>query len=431
MGGDTAALRKLPQLVLLSALLLSTSMWLYVPRILVPFQMADAAAHESPRGNLSDLYPRWLGTRELLLHHRDPYSADVTREVQAGYYGRPLEAERSGDPKDQQGFAYPVYVVFLLAPTVQLPFPAVQAAFRWLLLLLSAASVLFWLRGLRWRPPLLYAATMVVMTLGSFAVVQGVKLQQLSLLVSGLIALSVALLASEQLVASGALLALAMIKPQLAVPLAGWLLIWAFSRWRERCRFALGFGLTMAALLVGGEFVLPGWMGQFLEAVSAYRRYTSGAGSLLDVLITPSWGRVLAAAVVLGVIAFCWKVRRADTEQQEFLVATSLVLAATVVIVPMVAPYNQLLLLPGIFLAVRYAGVLWKRDFLTRAMYVISAGMIFWPWLTAFGLVLASYWWPVQKAWAVPLYTSMGIPLGVLALVVAAARPFTADVPEE
>ena len=61
--------------------------------------------------DLSDLYPRWLGARELLLHHRDPYSPEVTREIQIGYYGRPLDPSRPQDPRDQQGFAYPAYVV--------------------------------------------------------------------------------------------------------------------------------------------------------------------------------------------------------------------------------------------------------------------------------------------------------------------------------
>ena len=68
-----------------------------------------------------------------MLHHRDPYGPEVTREIQAGYYGRPLEPGRADDPKDQQGFAYPVHVVFLLAPTIGLPFPVVQTGFRWLL----------------------------------------------------------------------------------------------------------------------------------------------------------------------------------------------------------------------------------------------------------------------------------------------------------
>ena len=79
------------RLGLLLALLFAGSMWFYVQRVLVPYQKADAAAHGRPRGNLSDLYPRWLGARELLLHHRDPYSPEVTREIQIGYYGRPLD----------------------------------------------------------------------------------------------------------------------------------------------------------------------------------------------------------------------------------------------------------------------------------------------------------------------------------------------------
>ncbi len=101
-------------------------MWLYVSRVIVPQQKAYAAIHGNPRGNLSDLYPRWLGSRELLLHRRDPYSAEITREIQVGYYGRALDPARPNDPGDQEAFAYPVYVVFLLAPSIGLPFPAVH-----------------------------------------------------------------------------------------------------------------------------------------------------------------------------------------------------------------------------------------------------------------------------------------------------------------
>src|SRR6202049_4768667 len=147
------ALRWSPKskLALPLAMLLASSMWFYVRHVLVPYQRADAELHGRPRGNLSDLYPRWLGARELLLRHRDPYSAEVTREIQSGYYGRPLDPSRVDDPKDQQGFAYPVYVVFLLAPTIGLPFPVVQSGLRWLLLILTLASVPLWLRVLRCR----------------------------------------------------------------------------------------------------------------------------------------------------------------------------------------------------------------------------------------------------------------------------------------
>jgi hypothetical protein len=114
-----------PQFAFIAALLAAAAMWCYVDYILIPHQQSQSASLGIPRGNLSDLYPRWLGSRELLLHHRDPYSPEVTREIQLGYYGRQLDPNRSNDPKDLQGFAYPVYVAFLLAPTVTSPFHVV------------------------------------------------------------------------------------------------------------------------------------------------------------------------------------------------------------------------------------------------------------------------------------------------------------------
>ena len=93
-------------------------MWFYVIEILRAHQIVEAQAKQIPRGNLSDLYPRWLGARELLLRHRNPYSRELSMEIEEGYYGRRLDASRPNDPRDQQSFAYPVYVVFLLAPLI-------------------------------------------------------------------------------------------------------------------------------------------------------------------------------------------------------------------------------------------------------------------------------------------------------------------------
>ena len=118
------------------------------------------------------------------MHHRDPYSPEITREIQIGYYGRPLDANQPGDPKDEERFAYPVYVVFLLAPTVTVPFPILQTAFKFALAVLVALSVLLWLRALCWRPSRTVLGILLVLTVGSFAAVQGIKLQQLSLLVA-------------------------------------------------------------------------------------------------------------------------------------------------------------------------------------------------------------------------------------------------------
>src|SRR5260370_17755300 len=188
MTVDPSALLRQRRVLFFVAVLAAASMWFYVDRILVGYQIADAAARERPRGNLSDLYPRWLGARELLRHHRNPYGDDITLEIPKGYYGRALDPTRPNDPKDQQGFAYPVYVVFLLAPLIDLPFHDVQIVFHWLLLGLTAASVWLWLRALRWRPPPLAISTCLVLALGSVPAVHRIKLHPLHLRGSALLA---------------------------------------------------------------------------------------------------------------------------------------------------------------------------------------------------------------------------------------------------
>ena len=404
-------------------------MWFYVQRVLVPYQKADAAVHGRPRGNLSDLYPRWLGARELLLHHRNPYSAEVTREIQSGYYGRPLDPgradePRADEPKDQQGFAYPVHVVFLLAPTVGLPFPVVQSGFRWLLVILTLASVWLWLRVCRWRPSATVIAILIVLTFGSYAVVQGIKLQQLTLLVSALLAGCGAALVAGYFSLAGFLLALATVKPQLTLPIAGWLVLWALSDWRRRQVFFWSFTLTTAIFLAASEYVMPGWMQQFRDAVAAYRQYTGGAGSLLDVLATPALGKILAGAAVIATIFTGWRVRFAAQDSVVFSTMFAMVLVVTLVIVPSFAPYNQVLLLPAVFLIAASWKELWDRNRLTRMACALAVLVVSWPWLASCGLMLASLFIPaasVQKAWAAPLYTSLGIPLVVLGLFAVCA----------
>jgi hypothetical protein len=395
-------------------------MWFYMQHVLIGHQASYAAAHEIPRGNLSDLYPRWLGARELLLRHRDPYSNEVTREIQIGYYGRAIDPTRPYDPTDWQGFAYPVYVVFLLAPTITLPFAVVQAGFRWLLIALTAACVPLWLRTFRWRTSAWTIATSVVLVLGSFQAIQGIKLQQLSLLVNGLITFCAVLLAEDHLAAAGVLLALATIKPQLALPLAAWLLFWSFSDWPRRKNFMWGFAGTMAALIAAGEFVLPGWIGRFGQAIISYRRYNNGAGSALDLVFTPFWGKVLALAVLLGLALVCWQFRWVSNRDPAFNWILALILAATIVIAPKEAPYNQVLLVSPILLVIRCLPLVWAKSSLSRASLAIAALIVFWPWLAAFAITVAAFFLPaeaLQRAWTFPLYTSLAIPLAMFVLV--------------
>lgn len=391
------------------------SVWLYVSRVLVPHQRSVAASTGSPRGNLSDLYPVWLGSRELLLRGRDPYSAELTREIQVGYYGRELDSSKTQDPTNRQAFAYPVYVAFVLSPTVNMQFETAQSLFRWLLTLLTCVSVCLWLRVLRWRPGWSTNAVCVVLTLATFAAIQGIRLQQLSLLVAPLVAASLALLVSGQLILSGILLALAMIKPQLTFLLALWLLLWTFGDLRRRWRFAAAFLVSMAALVIGGEWILSGWIGKFRDAIAAYKSYAA-SGSLLGWMFSPGAGITMAAVILAAMAAAGWRNRKSDAQNESFVRLTSLGLAVTLLIIPMFPPHYQLLLLPAALVLVRDWRELSKADFASRALLRFSAIALLWQWISAAVLATLSFFTSAaQRFWQLPLWTNVILPIPLAA----------------
>ena len=406
------------RLAFLLALLASASTWFYVNRILRVQQISYAAAHDQPRGNLSDLYPRWLGARELLKHHRNPYAPEITREIQQGYYGRPLDPSRRDDPKDQQGFAYPVYVVFLLAPTVELPFDTLQTAFRWTLIVLAAATVCLWLRALRWKISFGWFLILGVLMVGWLPMVQGIKLQQLSLLVAAILAACAACLSAEWLFLAGGLLALATIKPQLAWPVVLWLLSWAVSDWRSRRRFVFGFGLVMLLLLSGAQLLLPGWMGMFFAAIRQYHQYTQNQ-SVLVVLFGSIAGHILEVVSVLACALCLRNAGREPSTTAAFGQSLALVLALTVVIVPMFAPYNQVLLVPAILVLLRSEISGDPTLPAIRKARVLGGIFLFWPWVATLALTGASVWLTPelrQNVYLMPFFANFMLPVFVFGL---------------
>ncbi|MBZ5685179.1 MAG: DUF2029 domain-containing protein [Acidobacteriia bacterium] len=402
------------------ALLLSASMWIWVQSIAVPHQMAKSAERGAPRGNLSDLYPRWLGARELLVHHRDPYTAEITREIQIGYYGRPLDPTRPNDPIDQQGFAYPIYVVLMLAPTVMLPFPTVHRIVFWLFVVLTTMSVPLWLGTLRWRLSRSAMVTAILLALGSFPAIQGLRLQQLTVLVVALIAGSMYAITHRRFALAGILLAMASIKPQLVFLLILWLCIWLLGNWRERQRVLWSLVVSMAVLVVAGELLLPGWITEFRAAMKDYYHYTGGGNSLLNGFLPPIWARVASVVLVGMVLFFAWRNRHASEETPAFQWLLCFTLATTLLVIPMFAPYNQLLLLPGVMMALRTRRELWRTSRFSKFFSCMTAGSIGFPFLAAACLVIALAFLPgttVQKAWGLPFYPSFAIPITTYGLL--------------
>jgi len=423
-----------PFWLLLAAVLCAAGVWLYADRVLIPHQISDAVVHNRPTGNRSDLYPQWLGARELLLYGHDPYSAETTREIQQGYYGRPLDPSRPGEPKDQQAFAYPVYVAFYLAPTIHLPFEAVRKGFFWVLFILTVVSIPLWLRVLRWSAPLWAQGSMIIFTIGSLTVMQGLKLPQMTLLVAALLAIGLALLASDRPIAAGVALALATIKPQLVWLLLFWLTIWTLADWRRRYRWAASFLCAMAVLCAASEWYLPNWIFRFVQAVHRYQNYND-AVSILDKLLPAGWGLIPSAFAVAATAYIGWKNRRVAVDTPSFAAMTSLTLAVTVIVTPSYALYNEVILLSTLLMLVRDRQLLWNQNLSSRVLLSLAAVLLLWQWLASIVLAGLSFVLPLrtfEAAWPVPLWTVHFLAVAVAGLVLMVMmshqRTFTTSV---
>jgi Glycosyltransferase family 87 len=428
------ALRK-DHVVLIIALLLAGGMWLYVQWVMLPFERARFAAAGRPQ-DPGDLYPRWYGTRELLLHGRDPYGPEVSGEIQVAYYGHPLDTAGADRGRDEQRFAYPLYVVFLLAPTIEMPFPVVRIVVRWVLAFATAATVLLWLRALQWRPPVAVVFAIIVLTLSSPPLVQALKLQQLGLLVGFFLVLSTVLVSDGYLAWAGFFLALATIKPQLALLPVVWFLIWVVGDWKNRQRLFWGFGGTIAVLAGAAQALLPGWIGRFAQGLIAYRKYAL-MSSLLDHYLPPQIVKPVTALALCGLLFFCVRWHRDSAGVPSFLVRFALILSVAVIVLPPLwPPFNQALLLPGVLVVLCSWKDLWNRGSWIRTLCWLGAGLVLWSWLTAAIFAVSRIVAPASRlfdiwafppvtfsnVWAFQFVMSYGLPPFVAALLMVLLR---------
>jgi hypothetical protein len=95
------------------------------------------------------------------------------------------------------------------------------------------------------------------------------------------------------------------------------------------------------------------------------------------------------------------------------------VLALTVVVVPMFAPYNQVLLAPAIFALLRSESA--GRSILpaVRLARVVGGLLLVWPWIATIWLSLVYAWLTPairQSVWPMPFYTNFMLPVFVFGL---------------
>jgi Glycosyltransferase family 87 len=340
---------------------------IYLPLAVLAVVISFIAVFRVPRDAPSDLYSPWYGTRQALFNGRNPYSAEVGREIQVGFYGHPLTP---GANRDEQRFAYPLFTVFLLSPLAFFSFPTVNVV-GFILLLLAClgvawASVVFVGWPLDWKG----RAFVVLAGLTTGAVLRVLRFEQLAALAALFLICGFLAARASRYVLAGALLALSTIKPQFAVLPIAWAFIWALSDWRNRKRLIQTFVVAFGALIVAAEVLLPGWIPDFVAQAEAYTRY-AGDDSFLTLLAGKWIGAFCGIALAVAVAWFAWTQRKAGSETRGFELATAAVVALPAFVMPtMAAQHNQILLFPLVLIVFRNF-----RDF-QRAFQISASALL-------------------------------------------------------
>ena len=399
---------------------------LFIPRV-AAVRTAAGLSDRYSFGN--DFYQVWLTSQQWLRQGRDPYSREMTRQLQTDLYGHALDPSRRDDPADLRAFPYPAFVDLLFLPAAEFSFAAVRAGMVCALTALTLASVPLWLLALDWHVNWRWLTVIALLTLGSYPALEGLYAGQLGLLVAFLLAASMVALQRERLGLAGILMALTTIKPQVTLLVILYLLIWSARAWRARGRFCLGFFSTLILLVGTSLAVLPHWIRSWTSTVLAYRHYTPPPllaqilASLLGSRAAGPVTLVLTASLLTVAIVLVWRSRGAAAQSFTFLLTISLLLSiTTIAILSGEAVYDHLVLVPGILLLVHYRRELLDAGRASRTLLAIGALVLFWPWIAAFALIVARPWLTPANfystaVFSLPIRTAASLPFAVLALL--------------
>jgi hypothetical protein len=410
--------------VLLLALVGCASMIFFWSSVTSTVHASRASSINNPKV-LTDFYPSWYATRELLLRHRDPYGPDVNRELQLAYYGKVLDPSRPEERQDEQRFVYPLYFMAFVAPTVNIEFRAVRVLVRWFLVLCAIANLALWLCFIRPDLSVFGLVVLFALVLSSIPVLQNITILQPFLLPACFIAAAAAAAASDRLFLTGALLALSTVKPQICLLPLAWFFLWLCGDWKRRRSLFPGFAAMLAVLLFGSEWLRPDWLVRYPGVLRDYAKYTN-ATSFLGTLLSVPWNWIATLLALAVVAIYCWRVRRQSANSPWFAIALSLSLALTVLIVPaVVQPFNHVLLLPAVLLTIRYWRALRRVRPLTRAAIYVFCVCAFLPWLLAVVAVAKPFdqnrgW--LLKVWSLPLAVSMALPFAAFGMLILLRR---------
>ena len=423
---EPASFRRRQLVALILALIAAGSMLDYHLGYFIPRMLAVRAASGGGNGYSfgDDFYPVWLTTREWQAHRVDLYSPQMTREIQVGLFGRAIDPANPHDPPtDYRQFAYPPFTDLIFWPASLLDFTALRIGLAVLLPLLTILSIRFWLLALDWQISPLWFAVTCALTLCTYELLEAFFAEQPGVFVGFFLASAALAIRRNRLVLAGVLMSLTLIKPQVTALAMGYSLFWSFAD-RRRASFWIAFCGTTLCMGAASLLLWPHWIGEWVGILLGYHLYAGP--SLLGVLLGSSavnfLGPALTAVAVLLSLTFAWKMRGLSPQVPQFWLAFAILLAVTcVVLLPGLAVYDHIILLPGILLLLRSSGKLRYTGPVARALLSAGALVLFWPWISSFCLLLIRPLAPVvfhsAKVFLLPIRTAASLPFVVLALL--------------
>lgn len=294
--------------------------------------------HENLTRGSTDLYPTWMGAKLFWEEGISPYDDEVGERSQQAIYDRPAQ---QGD--DQFLYVYPFYGIFYLGPLALTTFKISAAVYMEGLLLGLLLSLILSLHVMKWLPPPLVLAILILWTMIGYFSARGMFLGQPALLAYAARMIALWGLYKQREGLSGAALAISTIKPQTGVLIVPLLLIWA---WRtRRYRLLTGFGMVFGGLMLASFIAQPSWFGDWLGQIERYEGYTETLPTAYHVThaIDAIPDRIKNAAQValslglLFLVGQFWKDRLMQADGDNFLWGYALTMTVTLLIVPRVA----------------------------------------------------------------------------------------------
>lgn len=299
------------------------------------------------RGNTHpDFFIEWVGSR-VALEGENPYSDETTLSIQLGSKGH-----RVPEGEDQLAFVYPYYRVFLNAPIAFIPYDWASAIWHTLMQAALMGSALLFVRAIRWRTSLGDRLLVIVMIVFAYPAFGGLVLGQMAIGVLALLMIAYWALMQGYDSAAGGCLALATVKPQLAILALLFLLTWCLVQ--QRWRVILAFAVTLSALLTTSFLFFPRWLGEFVRVTLRYPNYKNvqtGPGYLLAECCGSLVPWILAGVCIAWLLLGWWLGWKGPRHWLEGAFALSL--AMTCFLLPQTSIVNQIVLLPAILLLLR------------------------------------------------------------------------------